>query len=296
MQPINRAGPNPVALESTLLLHGVPKENAAPLARELSDLITQRGGTAALIAVINGQPIVGLTAEELEQLLEAPGVPKANTANLGALLHAKSHAATTVSTTMELAAAAGIRLFATGGIGGVHRNYAQALDISSDLIALTRFPVAVVASGVKSILDVPATRELLETLGVPMVGFRTKSFPAFYLRQTDPPLPLDATFDSAQDLAAFAHAELARTNRGILICNPVPHEDEVNPRDWHTWLAAATQEADRHRVQGRALTPFLLDQLHRLSGGRTLRANIALIKSNAALAADIARAMPAMPR
>src|SRR6185503_11479410 len=127
----------------------------------------------------------------------APNVPKANTANLGALIHARQHAATTVSTTMELAAKAGIRLFATGGIGGVHRNYAQSLDVSSDLAALTRFPVAVVASGVKSILDVPATRELLESLGVPTIGYRTNAFPAFYLRQTDPPLPLDATFERA---------------------------------------------------------------------------------------------------
>jgi pseudouridine-5'-phosphate glycosidase len=291
MQVLNRAGPNAVALETTLLLHGVPKQDAAPLARELSKIVQDRGAAPGLIGVLAGQPIAGLTTQELETLLEAQKVQKANTANLGALIHAKQHAATTVSTTMELAAHAGIRLFATGGIGGVHTNYAQHLDISADLLALTRFPVAVVASGVKSILDVPATRELLETLGVPVIGFATDAFPAFYLRETNPPLPVDARFDSPKDLAAFVAAELARTNRAILIANPIPPEHEINPRDWDRWLAAATHAAAQN-IRGRDLTPFLLDHLHRLSSGATLRANIALIKSNTALAADLCRLMP----
>jgi pseudouridine-5'-phosphate glycosidase len=289
--PLIRAGPNSVALETTLLLHGVPKDQAFPLAYNLSKIIKDRGVHPALVGVLSGQPIVGLTDEELATLLAAPNVPKANTSNLGALLHRRSHAATTVSTTMELAAAAGVRVFATGGIGGVHKNFATHLDISSDLIALTRFPVAVVASGVKSILDVAATRELLETLGVPVVGFKTEAFPAFYLRQTDPPISLDATFDNIPDLAAFVHAELTRTNRGVLIANPIPAPSELSKPDWDRWLAAATKEADAQGIHGRALTPFLLDQLHRLSAGATLKANLDLVMSNAALAADLCRGM-----
>jgi pseudouridine-5'-phosphate glycosidase len=292
MPLLSRAGPKAVALETTLLLHGVPKDQSAPLARELCEIIKSRGVEPALIGVVGGQPIVGLNDVELQTLLDAPKVPKANTANLGLLLHQGSHAATTVSTTMELAAAAGIRLFATGGIGGVHRGYADHLDISADLAALTRFPVAVVASGVKSILDVTATRELLEALGVPVVGFRTTAFPAFYLRQTDPPIALDATFDEVEPLAAFAAAELARTKRGILICNPIPAASELRRQDWDHWLAAATDRARAQSLTGRDLTPFLLSQLHQLSAGATLRANLDLVRSNAHLAADLCRVMP----
>jgi pseudouridine-5'-phosphate glycosidase len=173
----------------------------------------------------------------------------------------------------------------------VHRGYAEHLDISSDLIALTRFPVAVVASGVKSILDVAATREMLETLGIPVIGWGTKNFPAFYFRQTDPPLPVDATFDTLGELASFIAAELARTNRGLLIVNPIPASSELRWQDWDLWLAQANEHARAQGVQGRALTPFLLDQLHRLSGGDTLRANLDLVRSNTALAADLCRAL-----
>ncbi len=291
MPLLSRAGPNSVALETTLLLHGVPKDQAAPLAKNLSNIIKQRGVHPALVGVLSGQPIVGLTDDELATLLAAPSVPKANTSNLGVLLHRRSHAATTVSTTMELAAAAGVRVFATGGIGGVHKNFATHLDISSDLIALTRFPVAVVASGVKSILDIAATRELLETIGVPVVGFKTAAFPAFYLRQTDPPIALDATFEDLADLAAFVHTELSRTNRGVLIANPIPAPSELSKADWDRWLSAATAQAHAQGIHGRALTPFLLDQLHRLSAGATLKANLDLVMSNAALAADLCRGM-----
>src|ERR1051325_3498871 len=220
MPLLSRAGPRSVALETTLLLHGVPKDQGAPLASELAGIVSSRACTPALIGVVSGQPIVGLNDAELKALLDAPEVPKANTANFGVLLHQKSHAATTVSTTMELAAQAGIKLFATGGIGGVHRGYGSQLDISADLAALARFPVAVVASGVKSILDVAATREVLETLGVPVIGYRTGAFPAFYLRTTQPPIPVDATFDDVPALGEFIQAELARTGRGLLICNP----------------------------------------------------------------------------
>lgn len=286
---ISRAAPCAVALETTLLIHGVPKGEGARLARELAAIATGEGASAALVGVHSGRPIVGLSDQELADLLNAERVPKGNTSNLGLFLHAKSHAATTVATTMELAAGAGVRVFATGGIGGVHRGYATHLDISADLAAFTRFPVAVVTSGVKSLLDVPATREALETLGIPVVGVGTNDFPAFYLRSLGPGGPkVDARVDDVEDLARFVAAELVRTKRGIVIANPIPERDELPRAHWDRWVAAAMSEAQRMGVSGREVTPYILGALHRLSGGETLRANIALIRHNVLIASRLA--------
>ena len=201
--------------------------------------------------------------------------------------------ATTVATTMELAASAGVRVFATGGLGGVHRNFAAHLDISADLAAFTRFPVAVVTSGVKSLLDVAATRELLETLGVPVVGFQTSDFPAFYQRTLGPQGPkVDARFDDIAELASFVDAELRRSGRGVVVCNPVPAADELPKPQFEHWLTAAHAEAAAANISARDLTPFVLGALHRISEGATLRANLALVKSNAALAAQLSAALP----
>lgn len=280
---INRAGPRSVALETTLLAHGVPAEHAAPLARELAELVRARGAEPALVGILRGTPIVGLIDDELTRLL-ADAPPKVNAANLGVAIHRGHSGATTVSATIELAAAAGVRLFATGGIGGVHKDLASRLDISADLGALARFPVAVVASGVKSILDVESTREALETLGVPVVGYRTDRFPAFYLRESG--AGVDARFDDAGDLARFVASELARSPRGILIANPIPRESELDSRSWERWLAEAERET--RGSAGRDLTPAILSRVHALSGGATLRANLALVRSNAELAAELA--------
>jgi len=280
MQVLNTAS---VALETTLLLHGVPIGQGLPLAAELSAIVSAAGAKPAIIGIVNGIPTVGLTDSQLTELLASTNVPKVNSSNLGLILHRKSHGATTVSTTMELAAAAGIRFFATGGLGGVHRNYSSHLDVSADLAAFTRFPVAVVTSGVKSILDVVATRELLESLGVPVVGFRTTRFPAFYLRESD--AAVDASFDDPADLARFCRAELDRTGRGIVVCNPIPIADELPRAQWDRWLAEAVA---RSPADGRDVTPSILANLHVLSGGQTLRANLALVRSNAALAAQLA--------
>lgn len=288
-QIINRAGPGHIALETTLLVHGLPGQDAAALAGELGRIAAGAGAPAATIGVLGGRAIVGMTEGELSELLAAADVPKANSANLGVLIHRGGHAATTVSATLELAAACGVRLFATGGIGGVHRGYGEDLDISSDLTALSRFPVAVVSSGVKSILDVIATREALETLGVPVIGFGTDSFPAFYLRQSE--AGVDARFDDVAELAAFVDAELARTGRGVLIANPIPEDAELNEDDWERWLEMAAREADAQAIRGRDRTPFILGRLHEISDGATLRANIALVKSNVHLAAAICSAM-----
>ena len=287
--PIHRAGPRSVALESTLLLHGVPRSAALPLAQELNTIIRAHGANPATVAVLSGRPVVGLTDQELLALLAASDIPKANTGNLGILMHRRSHAATTVSTTMELAASAGVRVFATGGIGGVHKGYATHWDVSADLLALTRFPVAVVASGVKNLLDVESTREMLETLGVPVVGFATDRFPAFYRRQSA--AAVDARFDDAGELAAFVSAELHRTCRGVLVCNPIPAESELDAQAWEAWIVQAESRAAAAGASGRSVTPAVLAALHEISGGATLAANLALVRSNADLAARLAAAM-----
>jgi len=287
MNLTNRAGPGHVALETTLLAHGVPKGQGQPLARDLADVVTRAGAKPAIVGVYRGRPTVGLTMDELAEMLGSPKVAKANTANLGVLIHRAVHAATTVSTTMELAAAAGIRYFATGGLGGIHRGYGTRLDISSDLAALARFPVAVICSGVKSLLDVVSTREALETLGVPVVGYQTDSFPAFYLRSSD--AGLDARFDDPADLAAYVSAELKRTGRGIVVANPVPVAEEIEPGRWDAWLGAATART-AGAASGRDVTPAVLAALHDVSAGATLRSNLSLVRSNAALAATLCAA------
>ncbi len=283
---VNRAGPNPVALETTLLCHGVPAETAPTLANDLAEIVRKHGASPALVGVFAGQPTVGLTKAELDEMLAADEVLKVNTANLGIPIHNKTHAATTVSTTMELAAAVGVRLFATGGIGGVHRNFGTNLDISSDLTALARFPVAVVTSGVKSLLDVISTRETLETLGIPVIGFQTDTFPAFYLR--DGGCSVDARFDDPSEIAQFITRELARTGRGIVIANPIPEDAELDEKQWQSWLEQATDIAKNRGARARDVTPTVLALLHQVSSGKTLEANIALVRSNTDLAARIA--------
>jgi len=282
----NRAQPKAVALETTLLVHGVPTPSAKPLADELAQIVIDQGATAALIGIVQGIPTVGMTNQELDDMLAADHVLKANTANLGVALHQKINAATTVSTTMELASAAGVQVFATGGIGGVHKNYHKHLDISSDLAAFTRFPVAVVTSGVKSILDVESTREALESLGILVIGYQTNSFPAFYLRESD--AQVDVRIDDPKELSSLINSELARTSRGIVVANPIPQEHELDQTQWTQWLTEARIAAERSGANGRAMTPVILGNLHQLSNGATLTANLALIRSNAALAGQLA--------
>lgn len=286
MNIINRAQPKAVALETTLLVHGVPTPSAKPLANELAQIVQNQGATPALIGIVDGTPTVGMTDEELDAMLAADHVLKANTANLGIAFHQQIHAATTVSTTMELAAAAGVQVFATGGIGGVHKNYHQRLDISSDLAAFTRFPVAVVTSGVKSILDVESTREALESLGILVIGYQTNTFPAFYLRESD--AQVDVRIDDPIELAALIKSELARTSRGIVIANPIPQEHELDHTQWNQWLTQAHATAEQSGATGRAMTPAILGNLHQVSNGATLTANLALIRSNATLAGQLA--------
>lgn len=274
-----------VALETTLLVHGVPRDSSLELAAELDLIVLEEGSTPALVGVVDGTAVVGMDRNELNAMLDADSIEKVNTANLGAALHARHSAATTVSSTMEIAAWAGLRVFATGGIGGVHHGYGQQLDISADLLAFTRYPIAVVTSGVKSILDVVSTREALESLGVTVVGYGTDAFPAFYMR--DGGCGVDVRFDDAQELADFVRIELARSGRGIVIANPIPESAEIDRGDCAKWLKEAQSRAELSGATGRGVTPAILAELHAVSNGATLRANIELVKSNARVAAMV---------
>lgn len=294
---VNRARAGAVALETTLVVHGVPRASGRSLALELDQIVREGGASAALVGVVAGRPTVGMTLDELDAMLaaaEAGGVPKVNAANLGLAIHRGQHAATTVSATMELASRAGVRVFATGGIGGVHKGLAQRLDISADLAALARVPMVVVCSGVKTLLDVGATREALEALGVCVVGYRTDRFPAFYLRDAgEGGARVDARFDDEADLAEFLACELARRASAVLVCNPIPAEDELDRDEFDAWLAQA--EGQVGPIAGRNVTPAILGRLHELSDGATLRANLALVRSNAALAARLAALLASRP-
>ena len=285
LQVDKRVNSRAVALETTLLVHGVPHNASLLLAEELDAIVRAEDSTPALIGVVEGRATVGMNRAELQSMIEGGDVPKVNTANLGHAFHAGYSAATTVSSTMEIAAHAGLRMFATGGIGGVHRGYGERLDISADLVAFTRYPVAVVTSGVKSILDVVATREALESLGITVIGFRTDTFPAFYMR--DGGCGVDIRIDDLDDLARFVRSELPRTGRGIVIANPIPADDEISKPDWEGWLQEAERRAIDEGVSGRDVSPAVLSGLHEVSGGRTLEANIALVKSNARVAAAV---------
>lgn len=276
-----------VALESTIISHGMPYPRNLETAREVEAVVREAGATPATIAILDGRFRVGLEAAELELLATARDVAKASRRDLGYLLSRGGPAATTVATTMIGAGAAGIRLFATGGTGGVHRGVAESFDISADLQELARTPVAVVSAGVKSILDIPKTLEYLETMGVPVYGWQTDEFPAFYTRRSDLPVPLRA--DGAAELA---RALLAQWQLGLpagaLIANPIPAEDELEHGYIERVIEQAVAEAGEREIHGRDLTPFLLGRIVELTGGRSLEANIALVKNNARVASAVA--------
>ncbi len=277
-----------VGIESTVFVHGLPREEALPLAEELTAAASKAGVTLAIIGVLAGKVIVGLTQDDLCKLIAERAV-KLNTSNLGLAIHQQLYGATTVSTTLEIAARAGLRLVATGGLGGVHRGFGQRLDISADLAALARWPVAIVCSGVKSILDIESTREAMETMGVPVVGVGTDEFPAFMVRSSG--LPVDGRIDDPAELAVFVERELARSPRGIVLANPVPEADAIGPQTFSDWMAAVDSQRSQAGSMGREETPMLLEGLRHVSDGRSLRANLALIRDNTRLAIEIARCM-----
>lgn len=283
-----------VALESTIVTHGMPYPRNLETAREVEAAVREHGAEPATIAVLDGTPRVGLESAELERLAAAgsggPGegsFVKASRRDLPAVVAAGRSAGTTVAATMRLAHLAGIRVFATGGIGGVHRGAETTFDVSADLDELATTPVAVVSAGAKAILDLPRTLEVLETRGVLVVGYGTDEFPAFFSRTSG--LALDHRADTPAELAAVVAAHLALGGRGgILVANPVPVAHELPAADVAASIERAVAEAERAGVGRKELTPYLLGRVLELTGGRSLAANIALVRNNAALAAQVA--------
>ena len=276
-----------VALETTVVTHGLPHPDGIAAALALEDEVRQSGATPATIGVLRGAIRIGISREELDELATTPDVCKTNLSNLAAVVASGGLGSTTVAATMWAAHMNGIRVFATGGIGGVHRGADETGDVSSDLTALGRVPVAVVCAGAKAVLDLPRTVEMLETLGVPILGLETDDFPAFYRRSSG--LRVDRRVDSIADLAAAvdAHFRLG-LGTGVLVANPIPGSAEM-PRDLYDQaLQAALADMKAEGVRGRAVTPFLLDRLRVLTSGESVRTNLALLLHNARVAARLA--------
>jgi pseudouridylate synthase len=287
------AGGRPVvALESTILAHGLPAGRNRKVASRLEDVVRAGGAVPATVAVLDGEAVVGLTDAELDRVCDpAAGLVKLSRRDLAPAYALGRDGATTVAATAALAAAAGVRLFATGGLGGVHRGATTTFDVSADLDVLATTPVVVVCSGVKSVLDIAATLETLETRSVPVLGFRTDTFPAFYLRDSGHPAPWRV--DSAKEVAAIAAAHFGSVpgTSGIVLANPVPAEAEM-PRALHEELLASGLALLAERgVTGHDVTPVLLEHFHTASGGVSLDTNEELVVANAALAAEVAVAL-----
>jgi pseudouridine-5'-phosphate glycosidase len=276
-----------VALETTVITHGLPHPDGLRLADEMERVVVAHGAVPATIGVLDGRVCVGLSPREIEQLATTRDVAKLNLSNFAATLAGGGAGSTTVAATMFAAATAGIRVFATGGIGGVHRDVAESGDVSADLTALARFPVAVVCAGAKAILDLPRTIEHLETLGVPVYGVGTDRFPSFYRR--DGGVPLDRGFDSLTALATAVRAHWALgLGTGVVVANPVPADSEMPREVYEKALAQALTDASLRGVRGRAVTPFLLDRMRELTEGASVFTNRALLLDNARVAAGLA--------
>jgi pseudouridine-5'-phosphate glycosidase len=277
-----------VALESTVITHGLPRPVNLELARRLERIVRETGGTPATIAVIGGELCVGLDDEALERLALDQEAIKASRRELAIARTQRLSAGTTVAATMALAHEAGIRVFATGGIGGVHRGGSG--DISADLPEMTRSPLAVVCAGAKSILDLPRTLEWLETAAVPVIGWQTDEFPAFFSRSSG--LSVPARADTVGELALLlrTHWELS-PDMAALVCVPCPPEEAIEPEVLENALERAETEAGQEGISGQALTPYLLARLSELTGGATLGANLALLRQNARIATELAKAL-----
>ena len=276
-----------VALESTVIAHGLPRPQNLAAARALEEEVRGLGSTPATIAIADGQAIVGADDALLTRLAEDPAVAKVSLRDLAPVLARRGLGATTVAATVEIAARAGISVMATGGIGGVHRGAERSFDESADLEAIARNPVCVVCAGAKLVLDLPLTLERLETLGVPVVGYGTDELPAFYVRSSG--LPLAHRVDDALAAARVVREQLAR-GAGIVVAVPI-EADALDRRDAEAQVRRALEVAERQGVRGAALTPFLLGQLSDATGGRSLAANLSLLRANARVASQIALAL-----
>ncbi|HET6194608.1 MAG TPA: pseudouridine-5'-phosphate glycosidase [Acetobacteraceae bacterium] len=286
------AGRPVVALESTLISHGLPRPQNLEIARRLEAVVRSGGAVAATVGILHGEPIVGLSDDELTVLAMTDGVRKCSRRDIAVAIARQEHGATTVAGTLALMATAGLRVLATGGIGGVHRGADQTFDISADLVELARTPAIVVCAGAKAILDLPRTVEILETAGVPILGWQTDELPAFYASSSG--LPVTARVDSADDVARVARAgwELG-TGCGVLVGVPPPIGMTLDTDTVEHALADALAEADARGVSGAAVTPFLLNAVAQSTAGESVAANLALLENNARVAAEIAAALSA---
>jgi pseudouridine-5'-phosphate glycosidase len=278
-----------VALESTIITHGLPRPKNLEVALEVEQIVTDAGATPATIAIIDGQIHIGLESDQLKQIANDENILKASIRDLAIISTQKKSAATTVAATSHIANMAGISLFATGGLGGVHREAWQSWDESADLLALANTPILIVCSGAKSILDVSATLERLETLSVPILGYKTNKFPGFYL--TDSGFDLEHRADTPQDIAQIwrARSDVATNNSALIVANPVGNQMDKALHDQILFDGLA--KAKTAGIIGKAVTPFLLEYFHSNSKGESLRVNVEIIKANAALAAQIAVAL-----
>jgi pseudouridine-5'-phosphate glycosidase len=278
-----------VALESTIISHGLPRPSNLNVAREVEAIVREHGATPATIAILDGVVHIGLTDEQLIAIANRDDISKASSRDLAVLVASKKSAATTVAATAHLAAMAGIKVFATGGLGGVHRGANESFDESADLTALSTLDITVVCAGVKSILDVGATLERLETLAIGLVGYQTTAFPGFYL--TDSGFTIEHQVNSAAEIADVMAARVAvgTNNAALLVANPVAKE--MNRAKHDQILATGLAKAEAAHIIGKDVTPFLLEHFHATSQGESLSVNIEIIKSNSALAADIANAI-----
>lgn len=280
-----------VALESTIVAHGLPRPDNLRVAREIEQMVRDRGAVPATIGMIGGDLVVGLDDAELARLASADGVAKLSVRDLAVAAAAGVDGATTVASTSAIAAAAGIEVFATGGLGGVHREACATFDESADLVTLSRTPITVVCAGVKSILDVGATLERLETLGVAVVGYGTRRFPGFYL--TDSGFDLDWSVPSPAAVAEILRARRAQgVHRGALVvANPLPPDEQLDPDLHDEVLASGLAIMEREGITGKGVTPFLLAHFHQTTHGRSLDVNVRIILRNAALGAQIAASL-----
>ena len=293
VEAAQQAGTPIVALESTIITHGMPYPQNVEVARQVEADIRAEGATPATIAVLNGTLHIGLSDEELETLAQSENVAKLSRADLPACISDGRTGATTVSATMIAADLAGIGVFATGGIGGVHQGADQSFDISADLLEFARTPVIVVAAGPKAILDIPKTLEVLETQGVPVIAYGQDVVPAFWSRSSGLSAPL--RMDTPDQIAASQHLRQAmQLDGGSLVVNPIPETDEIPADDLAPVIAQAQAEADAQGITGKNVTPFLLQRIFELTKGKSLEANIALVRNNARLAARIAAALGTM--
>jgi len=283
------AGAPVVALESTIISHGLPRPGNLAAAREFEAILASRGVTPATIALIDGVPKVGLSAQDLERIATDESAVKVSSRDIGIAMARKVTGGTTVAATSVLAARAGIRVFATGGLGGVHRGAAESFDESADLTVLSRTPITVVSAGVKAILDIPATLERLETLSVAVVGYRTSRFPAFWL--SDSGCDLDWRADTPEEIADIMAARTAFGDQSaLLVANPLAPADQLDPQVFGDALADALAAAASSGIRGKAVTPFLLDRIQQVTGGASVAVNLTIARGNVSLAGQIARA------